>query len=381
MDDSIFRSQFTIGILGGGQLGCMLIESAQPYNIPVSVMDADGDAPASKMTNHFTEGSITDYDSVYRFGKSVDLVTIEIENVNVDALQALKNEGVLVYPDPETIRLVQDKGIQREFYKNHGFPTPDFMLTENALDVARNIDFLPAVHKTRKAGYDGRGVVKLKSRDDVNSAFDEPGVLEKLIDIDKEISVITARSVSGEIAFYEPVELVFHDDHNMLDYLCSPAVLPENIKKEAVNLAMAVTESLEMVGILAVELFLDRSGKLLINEIAPRPHNSGHQTIEGSYTSQYEQHLRAILDLPLGSTESISPSVMINLLGEGGFEGDVTYEGIEEALALKGAYVHLYGKKKTRPFRKMGHITVLAESAEEALEHARMLQKKVKVKS
>ncbi|MDH5655827.1 MAG: 5-(carboxyamino)imidazole ribonucleotide synthase [Spirochaetia bacterium] len=381
MDNSIFRSQFTLGILGGGQLGCMLIESCLPYNIPVSVLDSDPDAPASRMTNHFTKGDITDYETVYRFGKTVDLLTIEIENVNVEALRALKSEGVQVYPDPETIYLVQDKGLQREFYQKQGFPVPEFLLTENAEDVKKAADFLPAVHKTRKAGYDGRGVVKLRGEKDLENAFQEPGVLEKLIDIDKEISVITARSRSGKIIHFDPVELVFHDDRNMLDYLLSPADLSEQIKSEAVKLALTITESLGMIGILAVELFLDKNGKLFVNEIAPRPHNSGHQTIEGSYTSQYEQHLRAILDLPFGSTENILPSVMINLLGEDGFEGDVTYEGIEDALGMKGAYVHLYGKTKTRPFRKMGHITVLADNVGAALENAKILQKKVKVKA
>jgi 5-(carboxyamino)imidazole ribonucleotide synthase len=359
----------------------MLIESCHPYNIPVYVMDGDEDAPASKMTNHFIRGDFTDFDSVYRFGKSVNLVTIEIENVNVEALQTLTDEGIPVYPYPETIRLVQDKGLQREFYKNHGFPTPDFILTENAKDVKNSSDFLPAVHKTRKAGYDGRGVVKLKSPEDLHMAFDDPGVLEKMIDVDKEISVITARSVSGQMVYYDPVELVFHEGRNMLDYLCSPADISAKVKKEAIDLALAITESVNMVGLLALEMFLDRSGHLYINEIAPRPHNSGHQTIEASYTSQYEQHLRAILDLPLGCTENISPSVMINLVGETGCEGDVTYEGIEHALAMKGAYVHLYGKKKTRPYRKMGHITVLGESALEALKHARLLKEKIKVRS
>jgi len=376
---NIIGGEMRLGIVGGGQLGCMLIERCIPYAIPVHVLDPDPDAPARHITPHFRTGDLLDFDTVYAFGQEVDLITIEIEHVNCDALARLKAEGKTVHPDPELIRLVQDKGLQKQFYREHGFPTAEFILTENRSDTERHAALLPAVHKTRKAGYDGRGVQLLDSADDFPLAFDVPGLLEQKVDFRMELSVITVRNETGTVLNYRPVELLFHGEKNLLDMLVYPARISPSLEAEAVRLARDLTEALGIVGVLAVELFVDSNDNLLINEIAPRPHNSGHHTIEATYCSQYEQHLRAITGLPPGSCDMTFSSVMINLLGEEGYEGVARYENVEDAIAEKGVYLHLYGKKLTRPFRKMGHITVIADSPEASFRTAEKLRKKVRV--
>ncbi|MDJ1466724.1 5-(carboxyamino)imidazole ribonucleotide synthase [Xanthocytophaga flava] len=354
-----FSKTFKLGILGGGQLGRMLIQASIDLNTYIKIMDPDAEAPCKYLAHDFVQGSLMDFDAVYAFGKNVDVLTIEIEHVNVDALEKLEVEGVKVYPQPNVIRIIQDKRVQKQFYKDHGIPTPDFVLTDTVEDVAKHVDFLPAFQKLGKAGYDGRGVQRLKSAEDLGKAFTEPGLLEKAIDFEKEISVIVARRSNGEMETFPVVELVFHPEHNLVEYLFAPAQISVEVEEQAQRLARKVAEKLEIVGLLAVEMFLTKEGEVLVNESAPRPHNSGHHTIKANYTSQFEQHLRAVLDLPLGSTHIKSLAAMVNLLGEAGYTGDAYYEGMETVLQIAGVYPHLYGKQTTKPFRKMGHVTIL----------------------
>ena len=370
-----------LGILGGGQLGRMLIQSAIDFNIDVHILDPDANAPCKDIASHFTQGALTDYDTVYAFGKNCDIITIEIENVNTDALKQLQSEGKKVYPQPEVIALIQDKRKQKQFYKEKGIPTADFVLTENRADVAKLLKQLPAVHKLGKEGYDGRGVKVLRTEKDLEETFDKPGILEPLIDFDKEIAVIVARNADGQIQAFPTVELAFHPEHNLVEYLFSPASINEAAEKKAQAIALQVIEALDMVGLLAVEMFLTKDGEILVNEIAPRPHNSGHQSIEGNITSQFEQHLRAIYNMPLGATDIVIPSAMINLLGEEGFTGLAQYEGLTEVLQIKGAHIHLYGKKLTKPFRKMGHITLVDHDEKALRKKARSVKEILKVKA
>lgn len=375
-----YRPKTKLGILGGGQLGRMLIQETINLDIDVHVLDPDPDAPCRHIAHAFTNGSFKDYDTVLAFGKEMDVVTIEIEHVNVDALQELEKQGKKVYPQPNVIRLIQDKGAQKEFYHEHGIPTSDYRLIgEN--EVENHTDFFPVFQKLRKGGYDGKGVQPLKSADDIAKAFSEPSVLEKAVDLEKELSVIVARNASGEVKTFPTVELEFNPIANLVEFLFSPANVSDEVEKTSQELAQKVAEELEIVGLLAVELFLDKEGNVLVNEIAPRPHNSGHQSIEGNYTSQFMQHVRAILDIALGNTEIVKPSVMVNVLGEDGFTGEAKYEGLEDILAMKGVNVHLYGKRFTKPFRKMGHVTVIAETLEEAKNTAKQVQQTLKVKA
>jgi 5-(carboxyamino)imidazole ribonucleotide synthase len=354
----LFYQDFKLGILGGGQLGRMLIQSGIDMNIHFSAMDPDVHAPCHSLAA-FKVGSLTDYDSVLQFGLDCDLVTIEIENVNTAALKELVARGKKIFPQPEIIELIQDKRTQKQFYKSHSVPTAEFSVTESRSDVIANKYFLPAVHKLGREGYDGRGVQILETENDLSKAFDAPGFLEALIDYEKEISVIVARNERGEMASYPAVEMVFHPEANLVEYLFSPAQISEPVAKKADAIARTIIYNLNMVGLLAVEMFVTKRGEVLVNEIAPRPHNSGHQTIEANVTSQYEQHLRAILNLPLGDTSIIQASAMINLLGAEGYSGLARYNGLEKVLKIPGVHVHLYGKKLTRPFRKMGHITIV----------------------
>jgi 5-(carboxyamino)imidazole ribonucleotide synthase len=367
-----------IGILGGGQLGRMLIQSGIDFNIHFSVLDPDASAPCSGIS-FFTHGKLTDYQTVVDFGKNCDLITIEIENVNVEALKELVRQGKKVFPQPEVIQLIQDKRTQKEFYKKHQIPTADFILTDNKQQVMANRSFLPAVNKLGKEGYDGRGVQLLRKEADLEKAFDAPGLLEKLIDFEKEIAVIVARNEVGEIISYPAVEMVFHPTANLVEYLFSPAEISSAIAKEADAIAKSVIEKMNMVGLLAVEMFVTKEGKVLVNEVAPRPHNSGHQTIEANITSQYEQHLRAILNLPLGNTSTVMPSAMVNLLGEDGFSGEAKYQGLEETLRLTGTHIHLYGKKLTKPFRKMGHVTIVDADLDSLRKKANFVKQTLKV--
>lgn len=375
-----FYGDLKLGILGGGQLGRMLIQEAVNYNVTVHILDPDGDAPCKDLCRKFTKGSLTDYQTVYDFGKEVDLITIEIEKVNVDALAQLEQEGVLVYPQSRVIRLIQDKGVQKQFFKENNIPTSNFRLIRNKQElISSNIPF-PYIQKLRKDGYDGKGVHAVKSAADFDQAFDAPSIVEDWVDFEKELAVIVSRNESGAIKTFPCVEMEFNPEANLVEFLISPSTLSPEILKKADELAIKIAESLKIVGILAVELFLTKAGEILVNELAPRPHNSGHQTIEGNYTSQYEQHLRAIFNLPAGDTRSLGNAVMINLLGEKGFEGPAEYEGLDDILNISGVYVHLYGKKTTKPFRKMGHVTILDDDREEAIRKARYVQGKIKVK-
>jgi 5-(carboxyamino)imidazole ribonucleotide synthase len=327
----------------------------------------------------FQQGSFKDFDTVMAFAKEADVITIEIEHVNVDALEKLEKQGKKVYPQPEVIRIVQDKGLQKEFYKSNGIPTADFVLLKDESELPQHSGFLPAFQKARTGGYDGGGVKGMFSEADFRDALKGPCLLEKAVDYQLEISVIVARNAAGETACHPAVEMVVHPEKNLLDFLASPARIPGEAAEKARRIAMDVAERINIVGILAVEMFLTKDGDVLVNEIAPRPHNSGHQTIEANITSQYEQLLRAILGLPLGSTDSIYPSVMINLLGEPGYDGPARYAGLEDALRIPGVYVHLYGKKFTRPFRKMGHVTVTGKDWDTVLEKANEVRRYLKV--
>ena len=369
----------TLGVLGGGQLGRMLIQSAIDFNLSVHVLDPNPQAPCHAIATRFTVGSLTDFDTVYAFGQSCDLLTIEIENVNTKALRRLRDEGTSVYPEPEVIALIQDKRAQKQFYQRHGIPTADFVLTESRADLAQHVDRLPAVHKLGRAGYDGRGVQVLRSADDLSRGFDAPGVLEELVNFDKEISVIVARNARGEVRTFPVVELVFHPEKNLVEYLFAPARLSEELRQRADQLARTVIEQLNMTGLLAVEMFVTPAGEVLVNEVAPRTHNSGHHTIEANATSQFEQHLRSILNLPLGATTLRTPAAMVNLLGEAGYEGAARYEGLDAVLATEGAHVHLYGKTITKPFRKMGHVTLTAPNPDDLPPRARWVQQTLKV--
>jgi len=375
-----FYGNLRVGILGGGQLGRMLIQEAINLNVNVRILDPDPDAPCKNICDEFVTGSLTDYDTVYNFGKKADLLTIEIEKVNVDALQKLEEEGVVVYPQPRVIRLIQDKGLQKEFFKQNNIPTAPFQLISSREQLSETSMPFPFVQKLRKDGYDGRGVYKLASETDIEKAFTAPSIIEEYVDFEKEIAVIVARNEKGEIKTFPCVEMEFNPDANLVEFLISPASLPAEVLVQADLLASKIAEDLKITGLLAVEMFLTKDGEILVNELAPRPHNSGHHTIEGNRTSQFAQHLRAIFDLPLGDTEALGNAVMVNLLGEEGYEGLADYEGIEEILKAEGVYVHLYGKKFTKPFRKMGHVTIVDQDREKAIEKARFVQRTIKVK-
>ena len=370
-----------IGVLGGGQLGRMMIQSAINYNLDISILDPDENAPCAHLVKNFVVGNLTDEELVYNWGRKFDLITIEIENVSVAALKRLQNEGVQVFPQPEIIELIQDKRKQKTFYKANRIPTSDFVLTENASDVASNKAMLPAVNKLGTEGYDGRGVQMIRTEKDLDKAFDKPGLLEKLVDFDKELSVVVARNLNGEMDCFPVVELSYHPEQNLVEFLFAPAQISKEAEDKAYALAKDVIEKLGMVGLLAVEMFLTKDGDVLVNEVAPRTHNSGHHTIEANTTSQFEQHLRAVMNMPLGSTELITPAAMVNLLGEDGFTGNARYEGMEDCMAMNGVYVHLYGKKLTKPFRKMGHVTITDDSVEELKIKARKVKETLKVKA
>jgi 5-(carboxyamino)imidazole ribonucleotide synthase len=368
-----------IGILGGGQLGLMLLQAGIDWNLDIHILDPDAEAPCRKIAPKFTQGSLQDFDTVYQFGKDLDVITIEIEKVNVEALEKLEQEGKRVYPQPSVIRLIQDKRIQKEFYIANHLPTADFILTDNRADVSNHLDFLPAFHKLGRDGYDGRGVQRIASETDIDKAFDQPGLLEKAVPFEKELAVIVARNPSGEIRTFPTVEMVFHPELNLVEYLFAPAEIEPDIDMKAQEVARKTAEAFGICGLLAVELFLTADGTILINEVAPRPHNSGHHTIKANVTSQYEQHWRAILDLPLGSTQAYGPSAMVNLLGEEGFEGPAVYEGMEKLLATEQVFPFLYWKAITKPFRKMGHITVMDSGIEALKQKVEFVKKNIRV--
>lgn len=370
-----------IGVLGGGQLGRMMIQSAIDFNLDISVLDPDPQAPCAHLVENFQTGRLTDENDVLEWGKHLDLITIEIENVSTEALIKLRDQGVVVYPQPEVIALIQDKRKQKTFYKTNGIPTADFVLIQGKEDAAKVKNRLPGVNKLGKEGYDGKGVEMIKDESDLEKIFDQPGIIEKFIDFQKEISVIVARNARGEMKCFPVVELSYHPQHHLVEFLYAPAQIPMKVAHNAYKLAEEVIEKLGMVGLLSVEMFLDKSGRLLVNEVAPRTHNSGHHTLEANITSQFEQHIRAILNLPLGSTDLITPAAMINLLGEDSYTGLSKYEGLNECLAMKGIHLHLYGKKITRPFRKMGHVTITDPDVATLKSKARKIKDVLKVRA
>lgn len=377
MSDSVIGNSFHLGILGGGQLGRMFIQEAISYDVHVHILDNDPHAPCAQIANSFTLGDITDYDAVYAFGLDKDVITVEIENVNIQALYQLESEGVKVFPQPRVLELIKDKGIQKTFYRKKGIPTADFSLVDKP-DANELRQHLPFVQKLRTGGYDGKGVQIVKDQNDLSKLFGDKSVLEELIPFEKELSVIVARNSSGETAVYPTVECEFNDA-NLVDFLFSPAEIDPQMERKAEDLAIQVINSLDMVGILAVEMFLTSNGELLVNEIAPRPHNSGHHTIECNITSQFEQHLRSILNLPLGSTKIIRAGAMLNLIGETGYSGPVIYEGFNEILKVEGLHPHIYGKSDTKANRKMGHITITGETMAEVRQKAELVRGSIRV--
>ena len=348
-----------VGILGGGQLGRMLLQAAANYPVITHVLEKDPDCPAAHLCHHFTQGDIKNYEAVYQFGKELDVVTIEIEQVNIEALEQLEKEGITVIPHTRVLKTIRNKIHQKEFYKQHQIPSPEFRVTQNKAELHHHADFLPGAHKLAEGGYDGKGVQLIMNTGMIPLGFDQPSVLEKLVKIQKEISLIVAIDASGNTAIYPPVEMVFDPALNLLDYQLCPAVLDEQSATKATRLAQKLIKEFNSPGLFAIEMFVDETGEVLVNETAPRVHNSGHHTIETTHSSQFDMLWRILLGMPLGSTLLISPSVMVNIIGAEGHNGPVAYEGLAEVLSYPGAFVHLYGKQTTLPGRKMGHVTLV----------------------
>ncbi|HEY2722359.1 MAG TPA: 5-(carboxyamino)imidazole ribonucleotide synthase [Chitinophagaceae bacterium] len=370
-----------IGILGGGQLGRMLLQAAANYPVETFVLENDPECPAAHLCHHFVCGDIKDFQTVYNFGKKVNTLTIEIENVNTDALEKLETEGIKIFPRPHVLKTIKNKILQKHYYKEHEIPTAEFIVTENLQELNSRQNFLPAVHKLGEGGYDGRGVQILNTLNDIDKGFDKPAVLEKLILIHKEIAQIVAINEKGETALYPPVEMRFDPVLNLLDYQICPAELDKRILWKVEAIALSVARNFKSPGIFAVEMFIHKDGDVFVNETAPRVHNSGHHSIEGNYSSQFDMLWRIILGYPLGNTNIILPSVMINILGANGYTGDVRYEGLDEVLKIENAFVHLYGKKQTKPGRKMGHVTLISHERQDLLYKSNKVKRTLIAKS
>ena len=378
-----FSSNFTLGILGGGQLGKMMLYETRKFDITTHVLDPSSEAPCHIACDYFEQGNLMDFETVYNFGKKVDVLTFEIEGVNIEALEKLETEGVKVYPSAKTLRNIQDKGVQKQFYKTHRIPTSPFVVFQNknklneAL-VRKELRY-PFVWKSCTGGYDGKGVSIIRDAEDLIPLAEGSCIAEKLIPFKNELAVIVARNPSGEVRTYPVVEMEFHPEANQVEYVICPARIDDAVAQKARTVATEVSEAFEHVGLLAVEMFQTGDDEILVNEVAPRPHNSGHYSIEASYTNQFEQQIRAILDLPLGNTDSKVGGIMVNLVGAEGHEGDVHYQNMEQIMAMNGVTPHVYGKKQTRPFRKMGHVTVVNEDLSEARKIAEEVKKTIKV--
>ena len=368
-----------VGILGGGQLGRMLLQAAANYIVETYVLEYDEHCPAAHLCNHFVKGDIKDFDAVYNFGKGLDALTIEIEAVNVDALEKLESEGVKIYPKPSAIRIIKNKITQKGFYKINEIPSPEFRITNNLGELNYHAAFLPAVHKLGEGGYDGKGVQILKSDKDFNKAFDAPAVLEKMVNIHKEIAIIVAMNDKGETAFFPPSEMIFDQVLNLLDYQLSPAKLSDAVLWKAEAIAIKLVKALNSAGLFAIEIFVDKNNDVLVNETAPRVHNSGHHTIEANYCSQYDMLWRIILGFPLGNTDPILPSSIVNILGCDGHSGEAKYDGLDEVLKMDNVFVHLYGKTQTKPGRKMGHVTIISKEYNELTYKAHKIKNTLKV--
>ena len=378
-----FSSDFKLGILGGGQLGKMLLYETRKFDIHTKILDPSDEAPCKIACNEFFKGNLMDFDAVYDFGKKVDLLTIEIENVNLAALEKLEEEGLKVYPPTLALQIIQNKAKQKLFYLDNAIPTADFQryayLSEIEDSIGNGGLHLPFIWKAAQFGYDGQGVKVVRKLSDLDGLPPGECITEEMIDFKNELAVIVARSASGEVRTYPVVEMEFHPEANQVEYVLCPARISAEMAKKANEIALNVSEKLKHVGILAVEMFLTQDNKILVNEVAPRPHNSGHYSIEASYTNQFEQHIRAILDLPLGKTESKVAGIMVNLVGAEGHTGRVVYENMGEILKLDGVTPHIYGKKETRPFRKMGHVTVVNDDIVEARKIAEQVKNTIQV--
>ena len=378
-----FSSDFTLGILGGGQLGKMLLYETRKFDIRTKVMDGSDEAPCKIACNEFVKGSLMDFDAAYNFGKDVDVLTIEIENVNLDALEKLEDEGKKVYPPTRALRIIQNKAKQKLFYVDNGIPTADFhrfaYKSEIEDSIANGGITFPFIWKAAQFGYDGQGVKVVRQLEDLESLPSGECIAEEMVNFKNELAVIVARSASGEVKTYPVVEMEFHPEANQVEYVICPARIDIHVAQKAQEIALKVSEKIQHVGLLAVELFQTQDDKILVNEVAPRPHNSGHYSIEASYTNQFEQHIRAILDLPLGDTQSKVAGIMVNLVGAEGHIGEVVYENMEEILRMEGVTPHIYGKKLTRPFRKMGHVTIVNEDIANAREIAQRVKNTIKV--
>jgi 5-(carboxyamino)imidazole ribonucleotide synthase len=383
--EQLVTSSFKLGIIAGGQLGKMLALAATNWDIKTYILDPNENCPASTVSTYLKIGNYNDFQTVYDFGKQVDMLTFDIENVNIEALLQLSKEGKRIHPEPEILKIIQDKGFQKEFYQKENIPTSTYLIFESREKILKAIEdktiHFPFVQKLRTSGYDGKGVQVLKNESEIKNLMEGPSIIEQLIKIKKEISVIVARNNQGQVKSFPAVEMEFNNKANLVERLICPATISEKNNSEAQKLAETIIEKLKMTGLLAVEYFIDENENLLVNEVAPRAHNSGHHTIESCITSQYEQQLRAIFGFSLGSTEIKIPSVMINLLGEPNFEGTVKYEGLTECMKIEGLKIHIYGKKETKSFRKMGHITILDKSIESAKVKANQVKQLFKVKS
>ena len=380
-----FSSDFKLGILGGGQLGKMLLYDAKRYDLHTKVMDSNKDAPCNKIADDFIIGDITDYDDVINFGNSVDLITVEIENVNTDALEFLEKLGKKVYPSPKNLRIIQNKSDQKNFYSKNNLPTSRFKNYSNIEELKRNFlhdNFeFPFVWKSSRFGYDGKGVKIIKNIEDLDFSYDRQCLIEEKVSIKKELSVIVSRNSDGEIKCFPVVEMEFNEKSNLVEYVMCPANISKQTEEKAIMIASEIAKKFEMVGLLAVELFVTNEDEILINEVAPRPHNSGHHTIECCVTSQFDQHIRSILNLPLGETGILIPGIMVNLVGENMEEGNVNYKNINDIFDIPGVYIHIYGKKKSRLNRKMGHITIVNKDINKAIEIGKSIKNKIKVTS
>jgi 5-(carboxyamino)imidazole ribonucleotide synthase len=376
-----YLHRMKVGILGGGQLGRMLLQASANYVVETYVLENDDNSPAAHLCNHFVKGDIRDFETVYSFGKNVDALTIEIESVNVEALEKLEAEGKKIYPKPAAIRTIKNKILQKQFYKSNEIPTSAFVITETLEQINQHTDLLPAVHKIGEGGYDGKGVQIIKTTADISQGFNAPAVLEKMVTIRKEIAVIVAMNDKGETAIYPPVEMYFDQVLNLLDFQTCPAEIPERVFWKVEAIALKTVKSLNSPGLFAVEMFINDKDDVIVNETAPRVHNSGHHTIEAHYSSQYDMLWRIMLGFPLGNTDAIKPSAIVNILGAQGHNGEAKYEGLEEVLKMDNAFVHLYGKQTTKPGRKMGHVTVMSESRQELLYYANKIKHTLKVVS
>ena len=379
----LFSSNFKLGILGGGQLGKMLLYDAKRYDLHTKVMDSNNEAPCAKIADEFIVGDITNYQDVINFGNKVDIITVEIEKINTDALLDLEKKGKKVYPSAKTLQIIQNKSDQKDFYKINNLPTSRFKNYSNLYELKENFkkdNFqFPFVWKSSKFGYDGKGVKIIKNQEDLDFSYDDQCLVEEVILIEKELSVIVSRNVQGSVKCFPIVEMEFNEKSNLVEYVMCPANISSVIRKKAIKIAIKTAEKFNMVGLLAVELFLTKQGDILINEVAPRPHNSGHHTIECCITSQFDQHIRSILNLNPGKTDIKIPGIMVNLVGENIIEGDAKYENINNIFDFPGVNIHIYGKKKSRLNRKMGHVTIVNEDIDKAIEIGKKIKKKIKV--